>query len=582
MSNKKIFLPRFEAVLFAVLALSILFSYGNILTHAFTGYDDDKYVTENPQVQQGMTTENILWAFRSIHASNWHPLTWLSHMLDVELFGMNSGGHHFTSLLLHLLNSLLLFAVLQRMTGEIWKSWAVAMLFAVHPLHVESVAWIAERKDVLSTFFGLLVLRSYALHVKNPKTNRYLPIIAWYLFSLLSKPMLVTLPFVLLLLDYWPLQRISISLGTASGNAQPTALSVLHLLQEKIPLFLLTFASCAVTFFAQHKGNAVGEYPLGLRTANALTTYTAYIWKMLWPCNLGVLYPYPKMVPIWQTLSAAFLLGSISFLAVRHRKQAPWLLVGWLWYLGTLVPVIGVVQVGVQAMADRYTYIPLTGLFIILAWGASTAIRSWRQEKIILLVLAAAYFAALTVATRMQAAYWRDSITLFEHTLQVTDNNYVIHNNLGFELALQGQYSKASEQYKAAVRINPDFEQAYINYGSMLFASGQIKESLAYHQDVLKTKPYFAGMHYNFGVQLLRTGQLDAAAAHLQKTLQLKPGFAAAYNSLGAVMLSEGNLAAAAALFQKALQIDPDQGDARRNLNSVLEHLQKAQHKASP
>ena len=343
-------------------------------------------------MQIGLTLDTVIWAFNTTHKSNWHPLTWLSHLLDIELFGMQSGYHHMTSLFFHILNSLLLFFVFRRMTGKVWQSGFVAAMFALHPLHVESVAWVSERKDVLSMFFWMLTLGSYARYAERPQIKRYLPVFGFFALGLMAKPILVTLPFVLFLLDYWPLQRIQFNTLNKDAGISGWRPSAGFLIAEKTPLFILALASCFITFFAQKNGGAVASFeihPFSARFANALVSYLEYIQKMIWPDNLAVLYPYPGAIPIWQLSAAMVLLVCISILAIRYLKPFPWFGVGWFWYLGTLVPVIGLVQVGVQAMADRYTYIPISGLFIIFAWGVPQLLVGWRHRTIAISTLCA-------------------------------------------------------------------------------------------------------------------------------------------------------------------------------------------------
>jgi tetratricopeptide (TPR) repeat protein len=563
---------RLDVVMCAVFVAATLFVYWKIWTHDFIGYDDDKYVAQNRYVSQGLSRESVIWAFRSTHASNWHPLTWLSHMLDVELYGMKPGAHHMTSLLFHILNSLLLFIVLRKMTGHVWQSGVVALLFAIHPLHVESVAWVAERKDVLSTFFWMLTLWSYTRYTRLPGMIRYLPVVGFFALGLMAKPMVVTLPFVMLLLDFWPLNRIQ-SRQLENHNGKPVAgLSVLQLVYEKIPLFVLAGISCVITLIAQKKGEALGlldAYPLVMRLANAAISYVKYLQKLFWPHDLAILYPYPATLKVWEISGACALLGAITFLSIWHRKRFPWLFVGWFWYAGTLLPVIGLVQVGVQAMADRYTYIPLIGVFVILSWGTIELCNSWRYRKMALIAIAAVVFSLQISSARAQVSFWKNSIRLFEHTLRVTAGNYVIHNNLGFELASQGQKDRALKHYSEALRINPGFELAHINYGSTLFAQGKIEESFAYNQALLKIRPEFAGVHYNFGILLLKTGRIDEAIVHFHEALRLKPDYAAAYNGLGAAMVAKGKIEEAIAHFKAALQIKPDLADAQNNLKNL-------------
>ena len=563
---------RPDVIICSFIVLATIFVYGQIRTHDFIGYDDDKYVTENHYVRQGLSKESVIWAFRSTHASNWHPITWLSHMLDVELFGMNAGAHHLTNLLFHILNSLLLFIVFRKMTAHVWQSGIVALLFAIHPLHVESVAWVAERKDVLSTFFGLLTIWSYARFVQRPAIARYLSVVGFFSLGLMAKPMVVTLPFVLLLLDYWPLNRIQVGQSNEYNGEPNHGLPLLRLIYEKIPLLVLAGISCVVTFLAQEKGEALGlldVQPLMMRVANAVVSYVKYLQKMIWPHDLAILYPYPEVITAWQILGASAVLGSVTFLTIRYRKRLPWLFVGWFWYVGTLVPVIGLVQVGVQAMADRYTYIPLIGVFLILTWGTAALLGNWRYKKIALSVIAVVVLFVQISSAWAQVSYWKSSVRLFEQALRVTNGNYVIHNNLGFELALLGQKDKALQHYHETLRINPNFEQAHINLGSLLFSQGKVEESFAYYREVLTAKPNFAGVHYNFGVLLLKTRRIDEAVDHFHEALRIKPDFAEVYNSLGAALVSKGEIKEAMVNFRQAIRIKPDLVVAKTNLKNV-------------
>ncbi len=439
------------------------------VTHCdFINFDDPEYVTDNRHVQDGLTVEGILWAFTTGHAANWHPLTWISHMVDVQLFGLQPGWHHLTNLLFHLANTLLLFLVLNRMTKALWQSAFVAALFALHPLHVESVAWVAERKDVLSTFFWMLTMGMYVSYVARPGLTRYLTLLLCFALGLMAKPMLVTLPFVLLLLDYWPLQRLEQKkppqevrkpLSKDKKRTPPVKAPVQPvdhwplirpLLTEKIPLFVLAVLSSIVTYLVQHHGGAVESleaFPPSARVANAFVSYSTYMVKMLWPTNLAVFYPHPRWWPLWQVLGSVVLLIAITVLAIRGAKKRPYAAVGWLWYVGTLVPVIGVVQVGSQAMADRYTYIPLVGLFIIVAWAVPELLKKWPYRKEALIVLSALCLLCLFLVTWRQVGYWRNSIALYDHALEVTDANSLIHNNRGTA------YSKPRQVYSGDCRL---------------------------------------------------------------------------------------------------------------------------------
>ena len=563
---------RPEIVIGLFLVVSTLAVYWPVGSHEFVGYDDDGYVTENPRVKRGLTIDNFLWAFQSTRKSNWHPLTWMSHMLDVRLFGMNAGAHHMTSVFFHILNSILLFAVFRKMTGCPWPSGFVAAMFALHPLHVESVAWIAERKDVLSTFFWMLTLWSYARYAELPLMRRYLPVVGAFALGLMAKPMLVTLPFVLLLLDYWPLKRLRFNASdhqTIELHPKPTAF---QLLVEKMPLFLLSLLSCTITYLIQHKAGALAAIevqPLSLRIANALVSYCKYIQKMIWPDNLSVLYPYPASISGWQTIGALLTLGGITFLAIRYAKRFPWLAVGWLWYLGTLVPVIGLVQTGVQALADRYTYVPLIGLFIVIAWGGSRIVTGWRHKAMALSMASAVVLIFCMTASRFQVRHWYDSLALFNHALAATSDNYVMHNNLGFELASKGHLDKAITHYREALAINPDFEAAHINLGVALRRQGRVDDSIKYYNAVLNARPGYAGVHHNLGLNLLQQGRVDQAVAHFQQALHIRSDYAEVYNSLGAAMVSKGKIKEAVASFRQALRLNPDLAAAKNNLDKL-------------
>ena len=417
-----------------LLITAILIAYWQVKDFDFICFDDKLYVTENHHVQAGLTVKGFTWAFTTFHASNWHPLTWLSHMTDCELYGLNPMGHHWTSLQFHIANTLLLFFILQYMTGALWRSAFVAALFAMHPLHVESIAWVAERKDVLSTFFGMLTLLAYCRYAKQPSLAGYLLIILFLSMGLMAKPMLVTFPFLFLLLDFWPLERLRSE-------------TVSRLILEKIPMLVPVVISSCLTFMAQQSSGAVkslGSFSLTERIANAFISYVSYVYKAIWPHNLTAFYPHPgNSLPLWQVFGAILLIGGASFLAIRSLKKYPYIAVGLFWYLGMLVPVIGLVQVGPQAMADRYTYIPMTGLFIIIAWGFSDLSTKWHYRKIVLTLFAVIILSVLAVSTFFQLGYWRNSVALFERAVSITENNYLAHNNLGAALLEKGKSDKA-------------------------------------------------------------------------------------------------------------------------------------------
>ena len=557
--------------------MATLFLFWPVRNSEFINFDDDAYVYDNPQVKAGLTLKGVIWAFTTTHMGNRHPLTWLSHMLDCEFYGLNPGAHHLTSLLFHIANTLLLFWVLKRMTGRLWPSSFVAALFALHPLHVESVAWVAERKDVLSTFFWMLTLWTYVRYTERPGLNRYLLVILFFVLGLLSKPMLVTLPFVLLLLDYWPLGRFSFGRGGVNPpNPKPSrgrnqGSFPLHLVLEKVPFFVLSAISSVLTFFAQ--GRAVGSlqrYPLETRIGNALVSYLTYIGKMIWPHPLAVFYPHPGMLPIWQVAGAGLLLVCGSILVVRAAGKYPYFLVGWLWYLGTLVPVIGLVQVGSQGMADRYTYVPLIGLFIMVAMGVPDALKAWRHRKIALIVSAGLVLSFFITVARLQVYRWQTSTILFEHTLAVTANNFLIHNNLGTFLEKQGKIQEAAAHYTQALRIKPNYAEAHNNLGNFLDKEGKIEEAAAHYTEALRIKPNYAEAHNNLGLLLARQGKLEEASAHYTQALRIKPNYAEAHNDLGNLLAKEGKLEEASAHYTQALRIKPDYAEAHNNLGVLL------------
>ena len=523
------------------LVLATLTVYFQVRNHAFVNFDDDLYVSENSYVQDGLTLKSITWAFTATDTANWHPLTWLSHMMDYQLYGMDSGRHHLTNIFLHVANTLLLFFVLRRISGNLWPSGFVAVLFAVHPLHVESVAWVAERKDVLSTFFWMLTMWSYVRYVERPGVKRYLLIVFFFILGLMAKPMLVTLPFVFLLLDYWPLDRFQFGQSDIGRNSLQRSIG-LRLALEKIPFFVLAAASSSLTFIVQEIGGAVaplGGFSVNLRIANALVSYVSYMGKMIWPQNLAVFYPHPVLLPWWKVAGAGLLLISISLFVIRVWRRRPYLVVGWLWYLGTLVPVIGLVQIGRQAMADRYTYIPLIGISIIIAWGVPELLVKWRYKEIGLAAIAAVVFSVLMAITYIQVRYWANSITLFEHALEVTFNNYVAHDNLGSALYRKGRLDEAVGHYTEALRINPDYLEPHNNLGAALFRKGKIDEAICYFTRALRIKPDIAETHNNLGAALFQKGKIDEAIAHFQEALRIRPDYANAHNNLNSALAAK-------------------------------------------
>ncbi len=565
--------PEFLICLFLVVAtLAVYFQVRNF---AFIDYDDDVYVTQNVHVKAGLTRESIKWAFTTFHGANWHPLTWLSHITDVELYGLpvsaRAGQHHLTNVIFHILNTLLLFLVLRRMTGGLWQSAFVAALFALHPLHAESVAQVAERKDVLSTFFWLLVMGAYIRYAEQPSIKNYLPVIVFFILGLMAKPMLVTLPCVLLLLDVWPLGRLKIEANTPpllrrGGRG-------VRCFFEKIPLLMLSTASSVVTFFAQQSGKAVqslNAYPIDIRIENALVSYASYLWKMICPSGLAFMYPHPLILPAWKIIVSCLLLVAISFLAVKNIKKRPYLCVGWLWYLGTLVPVIGLVQVGSQAMADRYSYIPLTGIFIMIAYGIPELLSTYRYKKVFFGAVSAVIFPVLMMITWIQVQYWRDSVTLFEHALDVTQGNYITHNNLGFVFQQRGCINKAIQHFSEPLKIKPDYAIAHNNLGNALEEKGKTDEAIRHYREALRLDPNLLKVYVNLGLALEKQGKTDEAVRYYSEALRLKANYADAHIGLGTALLRKGNFIDGAAHFRKALELSPENTEAHNNLGVAL------------
>ena len=559
--------------------------YAAVRRHDFVYYDDQHYVTQNAMVAAGLTWHGVVWAFTTGHAANWHPLTWLSHMLDVQLYGMQAGGHHVTSLLLHIVNTLLLFGVLYRMTGAVGRSGFVAALFAVHPLHVESVAWVAERKDVLSTLFWMLTLWTYVSYVRQPQWHRYVLVVVCFALGLMAKPMLVTLPFVLLLLDYWPLGRVT--LGAASephrGVTRSSQRMVwLGLLREKLPLFVLAAASSVVTFIVQQRGGSViplDRAPLELRAENALVSYATYIGKMLWPSGLMAFYPLTDSISAWQVIGAALILIAGFAVALRTVRRHPYLLMGWLWYVGTLVPVIGLVQVGNQRMADRYTYIPLIGLFLIVAWGVPDLLGRWRYRRIASAVAAGLVVAACAITARAQVHAWENSLTVWQlpgsvsqaKDFTVAINRVVAENRLkeGDALSRAGRIDEAILRYSEALRLKPHFEEAHNSLGVALMRQGKQSEGTAQFAEAARLKPDYADARHNLGLALAQQGRLDEGIAEMLQAVRINPTEPAWQHQLARLYLKKGDAKQAVHHLERTLILDPNNRVARRELDEL-------------
>jgi len=492
MSTKK------HLLIISLLGLAAFIAFWQVIRSDFISYDDWNYVTQNNHIKDGLTVGGITWAFTTGYASNWHPLTWISHMMDVQLFGLRPGWHHLTNLLFHCANTILLFLVFHRMTKALWQSAFVAALFALHPLHVESVAWVAERKDVLSTLFWMLTMGIYVSYVGRPRLTRYFGLLCCFALGLMAKPMLATLPFVLLLLDYWPLGRL--------GHEKPAISrwsSIHFLLVEKIPLFAMSAISCIVTYLVQQHGGsmqALESLTMGARIANAFVSYIAYMGKTFWPTHLAILYPHPGWWPLWKVLGSVVVLIAITVAALREIRKRPYVTVGWFWYLGTLVPVIGIVQVGMHSLADRYTYVPLIGLFIIVAWGVPDLLKSWPHRKKALIALSALCLLCLSIFTYRQIGYWRNSITLYDHTLAVTERNSAIYQNRGVVYHRLGKYAQALADYSNAIEINPKYGKAYVNRGIVYWNLGNHTQAVADFDKAIELNSKYGEAYRNRGL----------------------------------------------------------------------------------
>ena len=571
------------------LAIVTLAVFWPVTGYDLINYDDNDYFSSNAHVLGGLTWKNVLWAFQVGSFRFFHPLTWLSLMLDVDLFGRGAGGPHLTNLLLHTVNVLLLFFVLRQMTGALWRSAMVAGLFALHPLRVESVAWIAERKDVLSMLFLLLTLWAYGRYVAAGErsgvrgTNRattateaslssrkgcyYWLALVFFVLGLLSKPMLVTLPFAMLLLDYWPLRRLPLpSHGSLVTTQRATFLS---LVREKIPFFLLSIIAGAMTFLLHKKNEGIVsliEFPLGARIENAFVSYVRYLGKTFWPVKLATPYLLSEHWPGIQVVLAVVLVMSLSLAAVWLGRRRPYVFVGWFWFLGTLIPVIGLAQAGYQAMADRFTYLPLIGVFLILVWGASEVSGHGRTPKTAIIGMAGLMLAACAFRTRDQLHYWRNGESLFRHTIAVTENNYVAYYNLGTALATRGQLDEALDDFREALQIRPDYAEPHNNLGIILVMRGNLEEAIQHFHEALRFRPNYADAHLNLGFALVSQGKFDEANQQYWEVLRLAPDNAYAHLNLGIALARLGRRGEAVAQLLEALRLKPDFAEAKEQL----------------
>jgi protein O-mannosyl-transferase len=552
--------------------MATLILYWPALSNGFVDYDDDIYVTANAQVQSGLTAENFKWAFTHSVAGNWHPITMLSHMLVCQFCGLRPFGHHLLNVLLHAANAALVFILLRRLTGATWRSAIVAALFAMHPLRVESVAWIAERKDVLSGFFGLLMLIAYAAYVRRFKIKGsqwktfYALALLLFALGLMSKPMLVTWPLVMLLLDFWPLRRIP-DYRLSTSDLKP-------ILLEKIPFLLLATIASVITYLVQQHGAVVatlGTLRLGDRAANAMVSYCRYLEKTFWPENLAVFYPWPRGWPLALIALAAVLVAGISVLAVVLRKRRPYVFTGWFWFFVTLLPVIGLVQAGQQAMADRYTYLPSVGVLMVLVWGLAEVFqRGVPQWNWLRAMAVAAALAACCILTLRQMSFWRDGEVLFRHSLAVTENNYVARDNLGVALKEKHDTAGALSEFQECVRLQPDFAGGHVNLGDALGALGRSDDAIAEYRRAIELQPLNVGAHNNLGVALFNQRRTEEAIAQFQEVTRLQPENFGARNNLGGALYLLGRTNEAIAQFREAVRLKPGYTEGRGNLAKVL------------
>ncbi|MGD0276528.1 MAG: tetratricopeptide repeat protein [Syntrophales bacterium] len=556
-------IKRREVIVLLLLIAMTLFVYWPVQHFGFMDFDDNLYVTDNSRTREGLSWDNVLWAFQDVHTGYWQPLTWLSLMLDYEFYGLHPSGYHWTNLNFHLLNIILLFFLLKRMTRETWKVVFVTGLFALHPINVESVAWVAERKNVLSTFFCFLTLYFYILYTERRNAVRYFMVVILFVFGLLSKPMLVTLPVLLILMDYWPLRRFQMH----------DACRLSSLTLEKVPLFLLSLASGMWTFHAAKKMGAVmsvEKIDVGSRLANAVMSYTKYVGKLFSPFDLAAFYPYPVSFTFWPVFMAALFLLFVTCVVMVLIRRSPYLFSGWAWYLVVLFPVIGIIQAGEQAMADRYAYLSFIGIFVMLSWGVADWLGSWKYRGKILSVLFIILMTSLLLATTTQLKYWRSTDELFKHAIQVTSNNILAYNARGNTLASQGKLVEAVEIYQDALRIRPDYVSAHNNLGLALAGLGRLNEAILHYTEAIRLQPDYVKAYNNLGMAVEQQGNIGEAEKLYHKALVISPDYASAHNNLGVLLAKQGRVAEAVEQFNHSLSIDPDDITVLNNMGTVL------------
>ncbi len=551
-----------------MLTISILSLYWRVQNYDFINLDDPVYVTANYQIQSGIDLTTISAAFTDLNTSNWHPVTMMSHMLDWQMFGANAGSHHWTNVMIHIFNTTLLFILFRIMTGALWRSAFVAALFAIHPLNVESVAWISERKNVLSTFFFVSSVLLYVWYLKFPDWKRYLLLLVSFTFGLMSKPMLVTLPFVLLLLDYWPLNRWKID---SERDNQPRINKTYNLIIEKIPLFAFSAISSCITIYAARDAGTVYNFdalPFGSRISNAVVSYASYVRKLFWPRDLAVFYPYSD-IAVWKIFASSFLIGGVTIFACRFFRKYPYLFIGWFWYLGTLVPVIGLIQVGSQAMADRYVYVPMIGIYIMMSWGISEMFSRLLNGKLLVILISSFFILHLASVTYHQVGTWKNNHTLFDHAIRVNPQNYQAYSLLGLEMAARGEYEDAIYYQYMALKYKPKFYPAYNYAGTIFQRMGRIEDSISCYTKALQINDKFSDAHYNLGIMLIEQNRINDAIIHFKKALETTPNDPDIHNNLGVSLLKAGSIEEARTHFLKSLSLNPNGAVARKNLQAM-------------
>ena len=566
-----------NVVIMIALTLLVLLVYWQVQGHDFISYDDQLYVTDNFRIHQGISVDSIAGAFKDVHTGHWHPLTMISHMVDWSLFGDSAGGHHWTNVVLHILNTILLFFLLQTMTGALWRSALVATLFAIHPMNVESVAWVSERKNVLSTLFWITTILFYVRYVQLPNWKRYAPVMISFTFGLLSKPMLITLPFVLLLFDYWPLKRTQIDDQNKEIMCKMTDTIKRHklsfLILEKIPLFLLSALSIVLTVYAAKEGEALmglKSYPLLQRISNALVSYVLYIRKLIWPVDLSVFYPYVT-IPLWWAIGAALFLMIVTIIFCIYYRKFPYLIVGWLFYLGTLVPVIGFIQVGRQSMADRYAYIPFIGFFIMISWSLPII----KRARILTVLTVTCIIITFSVASYQYIGMWSSTVKLFEDIVKRNPQNHFAYNMLGLVDADRGEHNKALYYFYLALKIKPDYSPAYLNAGNVFLDEGKYDQAIYCYKKAVLIDDLSAENHNNLGAALMIKKDIDGGISSFKKAIELRPDYITALNNLGVAQMQKENIEGALQCFKQVLKLQPDNATAIENIKILFNKKMK-------